>query len=411
MQSEFESLQVRPQSAGELKDYVRHNAIDLRQMSLQQFRIWLQARIDEASTQEPFRLRCRIREVRTVHRRRIKDRERRLDAARRAYESLPATVEFERSAREVDSLNKGVLGLKVAVSEGRADPEKLLQFEQRLIAAEAGLAEARAALNTPEKRRLDRAKLSLDRLLEEVGLAKAEAQLDQNFDLQGSASTIAGTRFEMISSLAAGEFIIPKLGLVDQKAVILHGATLDCPQGELDQIVVTEEKNGIAKVHAVVEAKNNINDLAHGFRVRQENLAWFVGDSHGFNSTRYRTSRFRDGQYDGRIVQHHENGGVYRFDATSFDLFRELDCPPYRMKRLFFVTECRPLLGLGGGDLSRLMHRVATDYRFDIRSDAKLKRLYESMLETLPPVQTIDVLRLYASDDSLAGNIIMAQVV
>jgi len=411
MQPEFDSLQVRPQSAEELKDFVGRNAIDLRRMSLQQFRTWLQTRIDEASTQEPFRLRCRIREVRTIHRRRIKDRERRLDAAQRAYESLPETVEFERSAREVDSLKKGVLGLKTAVSERRADPEKLLQFEQRLIAAETELAEARAALNTPEKRRLDRAQSSLDRLLEEVGLTKAEAQLEQNFDQQGSASSIAGTRFEMISSQAAAEFIIPKLGLVDQKAVILHGATLDCPQGELDQIIVTEQENGIANVHAVIEAKNNINDLAHGFRVRQENLAWFVGDNHGFDSTRYRTSRFRDGQYDGRVVQHQENGVVYRFDATSFDLFRELDCPPYRMKRLFFVTESRPLVGLGGGDLSRLMHRVATDCRFDIRSDVKLKRLYESMLETLPPVQTIDILRLYANDDSLASNIIMAYAV
>lgn len=409
MRSEFDSLRVQPQSAEELKGYIKRNSVALRCMSLQDFRTWLGARIEEASMQEQFRLRCWIRDVRTIHRRRLRDREQRLEVAKRAYELSPVAVEFEQASREVDSLHKGVAGLKAAVAEGRADPEKLQQFEQRLVAAEARLAGARDELNTPEKRRLDRATSSLQRMMEEVGLAEAESRLEQNHDQQGSASTIAGSRFERISSQAARELIIPSLGLVNHEPVILHGATLDCPQGELDQLIITIEKNGVAKVHAVVEAKNNLNDLAHGFRVRQENLAWFVGDKQGYDPGRYRTSRFRDGQFDGVVAHHHENGLTYQFDSSSFDLFREPDKPPYRLERLFFVTEQRPLLGLDSGDLSRVMHRVATDHRFDIQSNTKLKRLYEWMLDFIEPVQTIDILRMYADDESLAKNIIMVQ--
>lgn len=410
MRSKFDSSLAHQQTAEELKEYIHDNSIDLHCMNLQQFRWWLNERILEANTQEQFRLRCRIRDIRAAHRRRITDRERRFEEARRAYESAPATIEYEQSSREVDSLHKGVAGLKTAVSQRRADPEKLVQFEKRLVAAQARLAASEIELNTPEKKRLDRAWSSLQRLREEIGLSDAETRLGRNHDQQGSASTTAGSRFEEISSRAASDFIVPKLGLAHQKPVILHGATLDCPQGELDQIIITVESGGIAKVHAVVEAKNNINDLAHGFRVRQENLAWFVGDTQGYETTRYRTSQFPDGQFKGRIVNHHEKGINYQFDSTSFDLFRPLDKPPYRLSRLYFVTEQRPLLGLDNGDLNRLLHRIATDHRFDIHSNTKLKRLYEWLLDFVAPVQTVDILRQYAESDSLAGNIITVQL-
>lgn len=401
---------MQPLSAGELQAYIATNAVDLHTMTLPQFGEWIAARIEESSRHELFQLRCWIRDVRSANRRRLRDRENRLNAARLAYEHSSPFIDFQRISREVDSLSKGVAGLTEAVREGRADAEKLQQFKEKLQHAHHRLEATESRLETAEKRRFDRAIASWNRLRNELGLADAEAKLEQSGDMVGTASMNAGERFETISSRAAKEIIIPSLGLSVNSAIILHGVTLGCPRGELDQVIVTIKDNGISHVHAVVEAKSNINDLAHGFRVRQENLAWFVGDTRGFDPQLYRSDRYAGGRFGGSEIYHDEQGKRYQFDQASFDAFRELDHESYRLRRLYFVTENRPLLGLGSGDLSRLMSRIATDYRMaNLSSRTALKNLREWLLEFVDPFQTSDVLKLYSVDQELANHILFAQ--
>ncbi|MCA9130513.1 MAG: hypothetical protein KDB22_25670 [Planctomycetales bacterium] len=377
-------------------------------MTLEQFREWLNERIAEASNQELFRLRCWIRDTRSASKRQLRDRQKRLEAARAVFEQSKQFIELQQASREVESLQKGVIGLSAAVEEGRAKREKLHEFQRRMKVAEQRLVEAERNQDNQAKRRLDRAVKSWNRLQEELGLAEAETKLDQLGDQLGTASSSAGVRFEAISSQAAQKYIIPDLQLADHNPFVLHGVTLGCPRGELDQIVVTIGEKNIAKVHAVVEAKSNINDLAHGFRVRQENLAWFAGDPQGFDVQMYKNDKFTSGMFGNEIVTHQEHGRTFAFDSTSFDMFRNMDHPPYRLNGLYFVTENRPLLGLESGDLNRLMYRVATDFQLDIGSKLKLSRLYHWLLDFVKPVQSVDVLRLYAQEDQLAKHILFA---
>ena len=78
----------------------------------------------------------------------------------------------------------------------------------------------------------------------------------------------------------------------------------------------------------------------------------------------------------------------------------------YRLQRLYFVTEPRPLLGATTAELGRILYRAATDPKFKIESDSNLKRFRDWAQELVSKFQSLDVLELYASA-GLPGNVIV----
>lgn len=385
----------------ELQDFIAANEVRLHEMSLPQFRHWLECRIEEASRRDMFRQRQLIRDIKREHARRLRQRGQRLDEARQAYEGSTTAKEYEQLLSEAEGLSKAVSGLQQAVNAGRAEPAKLQEYEQRLELLQQQISESEFS----EKRALDRAQASFDKLRDEIGLTQAEQKLDEIGTQRGKSSTGAGSRFEAISSEATYKLIVPSLDFPKDEVAVLHGATLGCARGEIDQIVVFNLDADVVRVEAVIEAKRNINDLAHGFRLRQENLAWFVGDSSGFNAEQYRTDRFPNGVFEGTVC-HNEQAREFCFDRSSFSLFESTDQNGYRTDRLYFVTEQRPLLGTTTAELGRILHRAATDPKFKIESDSNLKKFREWALEFVAEFQSLDVLELYAGA-GLPGNIIM----
>lgn len=393
-------------SQKELVDFVDTHAVHFRSLDLDGFRAWLSQRIEESLRQPDFAQRCRIREIERTHRRRLRDRERRLQKAEDAYRQLPAREQIEQLKHRLESLKKGVAGLEQAVAEDRADPEKLESFRRQYM--EVVREFLLLVEDHPEWRRLGRAKGSLERLREEIGLTDAEAELEALGRKQGNSSTASGSYFETVSSEATHRLILPDITHAGEQAHVLHGVTLGCARGELDQVVVVRRGEGAAvEVRAIVEAKRNINDLAHGFRQRQENLAWFAGDSSGYDPQLYRTDRYTEGHFAGPVT-HEEDGETFLFDAGSFESITKDAESGWRLDHLYFVTEQRPLLGVGMAEHGQILNRVATDPAFNIDSKVVLGKYRKWAQQLVEPMQTEDVLALYAKTEEWARQIVFA---
>ncbi len=177
--------------------------------------------------------------------------------------------------------------------------------------------------------------------------------------------------------------------------------------GEFDQIVVqcaTEQE--AVDVLAVVEAKRNVNDLVHGFEVRQENLAWLVGDPSGYVVDKYRTSAFPEGHFTGAV--HVEQGRTYRFERSSFARFQTPNEQGFRLAGLWFLTQRRPLLGVTSSELGQILYQVSTNPSHHLASNSGLGKFRKSVLRFVSDFQTRNVLNLYAETDKLAQQIVFA---
>lgn len=408
-------------SRSTLVEFLQANRTNVAAMNLAEFREWLQQRIRHAARSELFRSRCRIRNLERQHRRRLQDRKRRLKSATADWQASPLFAEFQQLTTRQNSLQKAVAGLAQAVAEGRADAEKLQQFERQLQSVNDRCTEILES--SSEARRVLAAEASSQKLKAEIGLTEAIEDAVEDAAEIGTAASLSGDRFEVISAAAVDKCLRPAFqACVQQDAsteakaelIMLHGATLGCARGEFDHLLVASRGDDVpVDVLAVVEAKRNINDLPHGFRLRQENLAWFVNDAQGFDSDQYRTAAFPNGTFDRPVVHRFEDRQLI-FSPASFQRFAIPAACGHRLQGLCFVTERRPLLGMTSAELSRLMHVAATDPRVTLDdqfqltiSDTVLKRL-RSEIFTDNRLQAHDVLNFYTASDALASQIIFA---
>ena len=117
---------------------------------------------------------------------------------------------------------------------------------------------------------------------------------------------------------------------------------------ELDIAIVHRPGGPDAPVEVltVVEAKRNINDLAHGFLRRQIDLAWLTGDRAAYDAAEHRTGTFTEGHFD-RPAVHWQDGRAYLFDPGSFARFRR-DESGYFRDGLNLVSRAGPIWGLSG---------------------------------------------------------------
>src|SRR5262249_14103426 len=151
--------------------------------------------------------------------------------------------------------------------------------------------EERAALlaSSPEHQALLRVTAELNELRTAVGLDREEARLEELTRQQGRHTGRAGASFEELALELTRSRIAPGLLPRGEEAPgglrVLRGVTLGAARTEFDQLVVRPRGDQPVQVLAVVEVKRNVNDLAHGFRLRQENLAWLTGDVAHYDPT------------------------------------------------------------------------------------------------------------------------------
>lgn len=408
------SLRVRT-GIREIRDLLVRDTHDVRDLGPGSFRAWLGLHMARWAQDEEWVQRARIRDLRRAHPviRVLEERER---TARAAYEAAPEFVEMEQVEREMADAGKAIAGLAGAL-EGAAPDEgprlksKLGEFRAR----RARLEERRSALaaSCEPRRELDAARAELAGVREATGLARLEAGLAQIQRERGQRATRSGARFEDVARAAVERWIVPGLGSGgdEGRAVrVLRGVTLGAARTEIDQLVVRAPggPNEPVEVLALVEAKRNLNDLAHGFRQRQENLAWLTGERGRYDPAEYRTRGFPSGHFD-RAALHTEVGERYHLAPESFRRFHRDPATGFFLDGLYLVTRPGPVWGLGSGALARIAPRIATDESPELESEAGLRELLRWCQSLASSLETPDVLRLYGADERRAGQILLVE--
>ena len=378
---------------------------DVRGLELPGFRSWLDRHLQRWSVDPVFLQRAAIRDLR----RRcpgLDSLEARIRGAEAADREAATFRRLEALEQEIEGAARAVAGLADALSQAGAERRRPLADKlERFRAAHATLAGQREELLRagPERRELLRLRDELAGLRAATGLEAAEAELARLQREQGRGSGRSGADFEEGALEVTREQIVPDvarrhaLGAAFDRVEVLRGVTLGAAATELDLVVVVRgvAAEEPARVLAVVEVKRNVNDLGHGFRRRQQNLAWLRGDTSRYAPDDFRTRTFPTGHFD-RPVAHPHPGGHVVLDAASFASLAPDPATGWVLPGLWFVTREGPLWGAGGAALSRIAHRVATDPRWEPDDPGYLSELLRWCRSLTHEVEAPDVLGLYA---------------
>jgi hypothetical protein len=400
--------------ADELHRLLGEQTFDLRRLDLAGFRHWLERLLARWQPDPVFARRVRIRDLRRSHPR-LRTLEEEHRRAARADEAAAPFPRLRRVEQDLTDAGKAIAGLTDAL--GQAAPENQPALRQKLEAFQARRQalrdeEEELTRSSPERQTLVRFAGELQQLRTAVGLDREEDSLEWVLRQQGRRSGHAGGSFEELALALTRSVIVPELLADGGQAAglqVLPGVTLGAARVEFDQLVIRPACGGgqPVEVLAVVEAKNNINDLAHGFRLRRENLAWLTGATDGYDPDLYRTGHFRSGHFDREAV--HEHGGAsFLFARDSFCHFRQESATGLVVDRLYFITRGGPLWGISSAALARIGFRIATDERWAPESDPYLEGLRRWCLALAEPIETPDVLQSYASAPGRGSQVLLA---
>ncbi|ATB36760.1 hypothetical protein CYFUS_002175 [Cystobacter fuscus] len=388
-------------------------AVDLRGLDLDGFRHWLGQQLSRWEVDPAFVQRVRIRDLRQAHPE-LQALERTLRHALAADEASSQAERLLQLEEELSRTDKAIAGLGAALAR-MTDAEKLSGSRGKLAAFQArrqALLDEQALLihASPARRDLLRIRAELEQLRSRLGLDRAEAELAELSRDQGLRSGHAGQSFEQQVLPLTWRFIVPDLLRRGDatRLRVLRGVGLGAARTELDQLIIRQPRRPgqPVEVLGVVEVKRNLNDLAHGFRRRQENLAWFKGEAGHYDPSLYRTRHFRSGHFDREAV-HEQEGERFVFSRGSFRHFRrEPGIGPF-LRRLYFITRGSMPWGVSTAALARIRHRVATDGRWRQRGDAALGEMLRWCQSLAEPLETPDVLRLYGSLPARARQVLV----
>jgi hypothetical protein len=398
----------------ELRRLLRQ-AVDLRSLDLEGFRHWLTHQLPFWELDPAFVQRARIRDLRQAHPE-LHALERSYRRATASDEASPHAARLLEVEEELSRAGKAIAGLSgaLAQAEPAAQPglqRKLTGFQDRQRALQHEQALLTQA--SPPRQEMLRIRAELQQLRERLGLERADAELAGLLLSQGRRSGTTGGGFEQQTLALTWQCIVPDLlGRERARATarlrILTGVGLGAARTELDQLLIRQplRPGQPVEVLALVEVKRNLNDLAHGFRRRQENLAWFTGDAAHYDPLEYRTRTFRSGHFDREAV-HTQDGERFVFAPGSFRHFRrEPGTGPF-LRRLYFITRPGTLAGVSASALARIRHRVATDEQWPFQDDASLRELLRWCQSLAEPLEAPEVLRLYCSVPGRARQVLV----
>ncbi len=402
--------------ARELRRLLRDQIFDLRHLDAAGFCGWLDRQLAHWQRDPVFMQRCRIRDLRRLHPNlQILEKEQHqaadLDAA------SPSFSRLRWLEKELRDMSKAIAGLGAASKRAAAErrpslQHKLTAFQAQRRALE--LEQTQLIQSSPTRQALLEIASRLQQLRSDSGLDRAEACLQRLLNQRGHRSGRSGGAFEKRALALTATCIVPDLLRSNQSPAaserlrVLHGITLGAADIELDQLVIREPRRPqqAVEVLAVVEVKRNINDLAHGFRRRQADLAWLTGEVGQYDPQRYRTRHFRSGHFDREAI-HQEAGEAFRFTRDSFRRFQRDATTGLFLDRLYFITRTGMMWGLSSAALSRLQFRVATEERWQLDRASDLRAIRRWCLSLTQSVESPDVLRLYLSTPRRARAILV----
>jgi hypothetical protein len=383
---------------------------DLRRLDLEGFRRWLKLHLVHWQTRSVFAQRVRVRDLRRAHPRlHTLEEERRALALNEA--ATPQSIRLRQLERGLTGAGKAVVGLSKALET--ASPEKQAVMERKLDAFKATLRSLRKEReqlieSSPQLQALQRLDVELRQLRAAVGLDREEEVLARLQRQQGNRLARSGDAFERLAQTLTEAHILPDLldGEPSGRPRVLTGVRLGSADAEFDQLVVRGSDAEAVEVLAVVEVKRNINDVAHGFRRRQVDLAWLTGDRDRYDPAAYRTRRFPSGHFD-RESPHRQDGQTFLLGPSSFRRFGRDPSTGLLLDGLYFVTRAGPLWGTSAAALGRMASRAASDRHWDPAGDAYLGEFLAWCQALTHPVETPDVLRLYAATPERGRRVLL----
>lgn len=388
---------------------------DVRELDLAGFRRWLAHHLERWERDPVFAQRERIRNLRQRHPRLIAlEKQHRRAAA--ADSATASHARLQQLATELVDAEKAIAGLTAAARE--AAPEKREAVERKLESFHARRRLLRAEhmeliQQNPQRQALMWLEQELQQLRESIGLERAQQTLARLEKERGRRSGHRGRCFEHRTAQLIAAELVPELmrGATEGSSEglqVLHGVTLGAARLELDHLVIRQSnEEEVAEVVAIIEAKRNINDMAHGFRRRQENLAWLTGDAAGYDPRAYRTGWFVSGHFE-RAAVHRQGERQFRFTRHSFRHFRRDPTSGLFLDRLYWITRRGPIWGLSSAALHRVGYRIASDRRWDPDDDKYLLQLMQWCRRLCHPTEAPDVLRSYQSTEQRARQILLA---
>ncbi len=354
---------------------------------------WLRARFCDGLRDEAFRIRLDIRSIWLANPELLAARER-LDAVERAHRGTPEHEALEATARALHGAEQAVEGLTLAIIESRSDDEaKLEHFERQVEVLRAELASQLA--EAPLHQEAAAARQAVEALVSRTGLDAKRAALRDLERARGRGTRRAGRRFEDLGAATIESRLFPVLRAEGHDPRLLRGVTLGCARGEWDGLVVEAAATDPAIVLGMVEFKRNPGDIAHGFALRTENLAWLAGDDRAYDPAQYRTQRYATGHFEGPVV---EAGLVFTHESFAAIGRSASD----RLASLHFVTTDRPLNGLSSREQHRFLNRIAGDLTVDWGDPAHVSQV-RGWLDP-EALRTAEVLERYA-DAGLRANV------
>lgn len=393
----------------EIDRLLRDRTFDVRGLDPPGFRRWLARQVEHWSADPVFRQRAVIRELRRAHPR-LRELEAEHRRASRADEAGPYFGRLEELTAELVNAVKAVEGLTAAFATAAPERRRDLAvkadaFRGRIQALEAE--RMRLEASAPERQALRAASDAVNAARASIGIDREEEHLRELQARRGRGTVRAGELFEHTVEELVRQHVIPESPSAHCLRV-LHGVRLGSAGVEFDLLLV---KPGCSQVDpvvvlAAVEAKRNVNDLAHGFLHRQRDLAWLTGERDRYDPTQFRTQGFPGGHFD-RDAIHPEGDTVYRFNPASFRHFRRDPESNWFTDRLFLITRPGWVWGLSAANLSRLAARVATDEELNLDDPALLAGLFEWVKGLAGRTETPDVLRLYAPSPNRAGHLFL----
>ncbi|MDB5309361.1 MAG: hypothetical protein JWO38_3563 [Gemmataceae bacterium] len=395
--------------AKELDLLLRECILDLRELDLAGFRRWLGLQLVRWEHDPVFLQRVLIRNLRRSHPQlRVLE-----EGYRRAYTADAAGPHFAR-LRDLDTqlvnAGKAVEGLTAAIQNAPPPRQEALQTKLESFRAACQAMEGeRAALerSSPERQVVLRAREELDRFRTAIGLDRADARLAEIQTRHGKRSDLNGGVFEDVAEELVRRHVVPKLPATAVR--LLRRVRLGAAQAEFDLLLVRtpDRPDELVEVLAAVEAKRNVNDVAHGFLRRQEDLTWLTGDRDRYDPATFRTRTFPTGHFD-RPSEHREGENVFRVGPHSFHLFRRDPVTSWFLDRLYLVTRSGWAWGVSAAAIARIATRVSTDEECDAESDTYLTNLLDWAKTLAGPIETPDVLRWYAASPERAQQILFA---
>lgn len=382
---------------------------DLRSLDPAGFRRWLDLHLPRWATDPVFVQRSRIRDLRRAHPELRKVEAQHDRAVRADVESAhgPRLREIEQQLYET---GRAIAGLTDALNRSPAEKQAALAAKRDAFTARRReLEEEQAALTqaSPERQELLRATAALVELRAAIGIDRETGRLNQLLTNRGRGAGRAGTAFEDEALEVTRSRILPAVAPDSIGVYLLRAVRLGAAGVELD-IAIVRRPGGPDKpveVLAVVEAKRNINDLAHGFLRRQIDLAWLTGDRAAYDPAEHRTGTFDTGHFD-RPAVHWADRQAFLFAPDSFRRFQR-DATGHFREGLYLITRAGPVWGLSGAALARVAAAVSTDETWDPDDEVYLGRLFEWAKSLAGPVETPDLLRLYADDPEFGGQLVV----